>query len=61
MAGRVVGQVKKVFVRSLDLFLGSVMTLKAKRKSVTSPSQLGFASVILSSIGQKLNWNIGDS
>lgn len=50
MARGVVGQVKKVFVRSLDLFLGSVMTLEDKRKPVTSPSRLDFASIILSSV-----------
>lgn len=62
MAGGVVGQVKKVFVRSLDLLLGSVMTLKGKIKPVTSPSHLGFASIILSSVSDReAQVNIGDN
>lgn len=41
------GQVGKVFVRSLNSFLGSVMALKGKRKTVMSPSHLAFGSTIL--------------
>lgn len=44
------GQVQKVFVRSLDLFLGSVIALNGKRKPVTTSSHLIFGSIILSAV-----------
>lgn len=42
MARGVVGQVKKVFVRSLDLFLGAVMTLEDKKKTSDITISFGF-------------------
>lgn len=64
-AGGVMGQVRKVSVKSLDLFLGAVMVFKGrKEKPVASSSDWAFERLILATLWRK-DWrqaqvNVGE-